>query len=131
MYRIGIDLGGTNTAAGLVDAQGRIVDRASVKTNLPTDPQRIVNDMVHLTNLLLDRNGLQKKDIAMVGVGVATGVASSPLRLTVTITITARMMASTRTMPKIICQRAFMDALLFAAVPFTVLGVPAGVRPDC
>ena len=70
MYRIGIDLGGTNTAAGLVDAQGRIVDRASVKTNLPTDPRRIVNDMVHLTNLLLERNGLQKKDIAIVGVGV-------------------------------------------------------------
>ena len=70
MYRIGIDLGGTNTAAGLVDTQGRIVDRASVKTNLPTDPQRIVNDMVHLTNLLLERNGLQKKDIAIVGVGV-------------------------------------------------------------
>ena len=70
MYRIGIDLGGTNTAAGLVDAQGKIVDRASVKTNLPTDPRRIVNDMVHLTNLLLERNGLQKKDIAMVGVGV-------------------------------------------------------------
>lgn len=66
-----------------------------------------------------------------LGVGVATGVASSPLRLTVTITITARIMASTRTMPKIICQRAFMDALPFAAGPFTVLGVPAGVLPDC
>jgi glucokinase len=70
MYRIGIDLGGTNTAAGLVDAQGRIVDRASVKTNLPTDPQRIVQDMVYLTNLLLERNGLQKEQVAMVGVGV-------------------------------------------------------------
>ena len=70
MYRIGIDLGGTNTAAGLVDDQGKILDRASVKTNLPTDPQRIVRDMVYLTNLLLERNGLRKENIALVGVGV-------------------------------------------------------------
>ena len=70
MYRIGIDLGGTNTAAGLVDAAGKIVDRASVKTNLPTNLQRIVKDMVYLTNLLMERNGLQKTDIAIVGVGV-------------------------------------------------------------
>ena len=70
MYRIGIDLGGTNTAAGLVDDQGKILDRASVKTNLPTDPQRIVQDMVYLTNLLLERNSLQKEQVALVGVGV-------------------------------------------------------------
>ena len=65
MYRIGIDLGGTNTAAGLVDDQGKILDRASVKTNLPTDPQRIVRDMVYLTNLLLERNGLRKENIVL------------------------------------------------------------------
>ena len=70
MYRIGIDLGGTNTAAGLVDDQGKILDRASVKTNLPTDLQRIVGDMVHLTHLLMERNGLKKEEIALVGVGV-------------------------------------------------------------
>ena len=33
MYRIGIDLGGTNTVAGLVDEHGKILDRESVKTN--------------------------------------------------------------------------------------------------
>ena len=70
MYRIGIDLGGTNTAAGLVDAYGRILDRANVKTNLPTTPQRIMDSMVLLVDQLLQRNGLQKADIAKVGVGV-------------------------------------------------------------
>lgn len=70
MYRIGIDLGGTNTAAGLVDEHGRILDRANVKTNLPTTSQRIMDSMVLLVEELLQRNGLQKSDIARVGVGV-------------------------------------------------------------
>ena len=70
MYRIGIDLGGTNTVAGLVDEHGKILDRESVKTNLPTDLGRIVGDMTRLTQLLLQRNGLQKSQIEMVGVGV-------------------------------------------------------------
>ena len=70
MYRIGIDLGGTNTAAGLVDARGKIIDRASVKTNLPTNIDRIVTSIVQLCHTVMERNGLQKEDIAMVGVGV-------------------------------------------------------------
>ena len=70
MYRIGIDLGGTNTAAGLVDAQGKIIDRETVKTNLPTDLDRIVANIIHLCQTLMTRNGLKKEDICSVGVGV-------------------------------------------------------------
>ena len=70
MYRIGIDLGGTNTAAGLVDETGRIIDRESVKTNLPTDPDRIARDITGLCRALMARNGLQTRDIRSVGVGV-------------------------------------------------------------
>jgi glucokinase len=63
-------LGGTNTAAGLVDAHGHIVDRESVKTNLPTDLDRIVRDITSLCHILMARNSLEKQDIQMVGVGV-------------------------------------------------------------
>lgn len=70
MYRIGIDLGGTNTVAGLVDANGKIVDRESVKTNLPTDLDRIIRDITALCRTLMARNGLEKKHIRSVGVGV-------------------------------------------------------------
>lgn len=70
MYRIGIDLGGTNTAAGLVDEKGTIIDRASVKTDLPTNPERIIGSIVQLTAMLLERNGLSKADVRSVGVGV-------------------------------------------------------------
>ncbi len=70
MYRIGIDLGGTNTAAGLVDECGRIIDRESVKTNLPTDLDRIVRDITGLCRTLMARNGLTDANIQSVGVGV-------------------------------------------------------------
>ncbi len=70
MYRIGIDLGGTNTAAGLVDENGRIIDRESVKTNLPTNLDRIAGDIISLCTALMSRNGLGNADIASVGVGV-------------------------------------------------------------
>ena len=70
MYRIGIDLGGTNTAAGLVDTHGNIIDRESVKTNLPTTLDRIVENITGLCRDLMARNGLTSQDICMVGVGV-------------------------------------------------------------
>ena len=40
-YTIGVDLGGTNIAAGLVDAENKIVDLMSCKTNLPRPSQAV------------------------------------------------------------------------------------------
>ena len=70
MYRIGIDLGGTNTVAGLVDENGKIVNKISVKTNLPTTLDRIVQNILVLTIKLLNTNGISRSQIASVGVGV-------------------------------------------------------------
>lgn len=70
MYRIGIDLGGTNIAAGLVDEHLEIIDKCSVKTNVPRAIESIVQDMVQLVHTLMTRNELDARDIASVGVGV-------------------------------------------------------------
>ncbi len=70
MYRIGIDLGGTNIAAGLVDAQLKIVDKCSVKTNVPRSVESMVADMVQMAETLLKRNHLTWQDAASVGAGV-------------------------------------------------------------
>lgn len=69
MYRIGIDLGGTNTVAGLVSGD-QIIDRQQVKTALPTTIEAIVANILALTQALLGRNGLTIGDIASLGVGV-------------------------------------------------------------
>ena len=70
MFRIGVDLGGTNIAAGLVDDNYKIVDRESVKTNVPRPAESIVQDIARLVNVLRERNNLEEKDIEAVGVGV-------------------------------------------------------------
>lgn len=70
MYRIGIDLGGTNIAAGLVDESFAITDKYSMKTNVPRSIESIVGDMVAMVRTLLDRNGLTVSDLVSMGVGV-------------------------------------------------------------
>ena len=70
MYRIGIDLGGTNIVAGLVDGQYKIVEKISVKTNVPRSVESIAEDMVHMVRELTERNGLKAGDLVSVGVGV-------------------------------------------------------------
>ena len=70
MFRMGVDLGGTNIAAGLVDDNYKIVDRESVKTNVPRPAESIIQDIAGLVNALRERNNLEEKDIEAVGVGV-------------------------------------------------------------
>ena len=70
MYRIGIDLGGTNIVAGLVDENLRIIDKRSVKTNVPRPIESMVEDMAQLVRALMEQNHLQQSDVLSVGVGV-------------------------------------------------------------
>ena len=44
-YYIGIDLGGTNIVAGVVDENYNIISKASTKTNLPRPEKEIADDM--------------------------------------------------------------------------------------
>ena len=68
MFRIGVDLGGTNIAAGLVDDNYKIVDRESVKTNVPRPAESIVQDIAGLVNVLRERNNLEEKERLSVSV---------------------------------------------------------------
>ena len=70
MYRIGIDLGGTNIAVGLVNEQLQIADKCSVKTNVPRSVESMVADMAQMAETLLKRNHLTWQDVASVGAGV-------------------------------------------------------------
>ncbi len=69
MYRIGIDLGGTNIAVGVVDDNYQIVARAKCKTALPRPAEEIVADMVNTAFEAVKNAGLTMDDIKAVGVG--------------------------------------------------------------
>ena len=70
MYRIGIDFGGTSIVTGLVDDSLRIVDKVSVRTNVPRPVESMADDMAAMVRELLERNELRQTDVASVGVGV-------------------------------------------------------------
>lgn len=68
MY-IGIDLGGTNIAAGIVNEKGEIIAKSSVPTHRERDYKEIVADMAELTKNLTQKSGYRLSDIKAVGIG--------------------------------------------------------------
>ena len=69
-YYIGVDLGGTNIAAGIVDKDGKIYCKKSVRTNLPKPESELENDIFKLCKALCEENGYDlHKDIINVGIG--------------------------------------------------------------
>lgn len=69
MYRIGIDLGGTNIVAGVVNDSHEIISRAKCKTNMPRPASAIMEDMAKMARQAVADAGLTMDDIAYVGVG--------------------------------------------------------------
>lgn len=70
MYYIGIDLGGTNIKAGVVDENGRIISTAFAKT-LPQRPyEEVVRDMAGCMTTVMKHISIGPKDVAAVGIGI-------------------------------------------------------------
>ncbi len=76
MYYIGVDLGGTNIAIGIVNDNYEIVRKGSTRTNPHREPDLITADMADLIKRLLSDEGLTVSDIESVGVA-APGTANS------------------------------------------------------
>ena len=68
MY-IGIDLGGTNIAAGVVDEAGKIIYKASVPTLAQRPIDEIVEDMANLCIDVVNGADCQISEIKSVGIG--------------------------------------------------------------
>ncbi len=68
-YRIGVDLGGTNIAVGIVDGAQRIVGRASVPTEPVHGAAGVVDDIVRCIALALGEAGAEMADCTAIGVG--------------------------------------------------------------
>lgn len=68
MFFIGIDLGGTNIAAGIVDEKYSIVKKGSVPTLAQRPFDQIITDMVSLCKKLCEDCGLRFSDAAGIGI---------------------------------------------------------------
>lgn len=69
-YVIGIDLGGTNLKAGIVDTDGKILHRLSIKTNSHADSQIISSQILSLITEIIQ--SAHRKESDMIGVGLGS-----------------------------------------------------------
>ena len=68
-YYCGIDLGGTNIKAGIVDGEGKLLNKVSIKTRAERAMEEIIHDMGKLAVDAIKDAGLEVKDIEAIGIG--------------------------------------------------------------
>ncbi len=73
-YRVGIDLGGTNIVAGVVDKDYNIIARAECKTAIPRPEADVCDSMADIVKKAVKKAKLTMDDIAYIGIGVPGAV---------------------------------------------------------
>ncbi|NBI18132.1 ROK family protein [Neglecta sp. X4] len=68
MYYLGIDLGGTNIAVGIVDEENKIIARANSKTQTE-NAEQVADAMAETAHKALESAGLTLADVPWIGVG--------------------------------------------------------------
>lgn len=76
MYKLGIDLGGTNIVAGVVNEEYKIVGVGKVKTNPPRSADEIADDMAKAALTAIENAGITLDDIDSMGIGTPGAIDS-------------------------------------------------------
>ncbi len=69
MYRVGIDLGGTNIVSGVVDENYNIVAKARLKTNSKRGFEAVVQDMATTVKMALEKANIDISQVDAIGIG--------------------------------------------------------------
>jgi len=69
-YTIGIDIGGTKSAYGLLNSQKQIVSRMTHPSNNACKPEFFFDEVVANINKIMSDNDINKEDLRGVGVGM-------------------------------------------------------------
>ena len=77
-YYIGIDLGGTNIAAGVVNENNEVIAKTSVKTGSGRELNLIVDDMAKVAKAAAESIGLTLADVEWVGVAHRAPLTKQP-----------------------------------------------------
>ncbi len=68
-YFLGLDLGGTNIKAGVIDDQGHVHARHCIPTEADRGPDQVITNMIAAAQGATEQAGLSMNDIARVGIG--------------------------------------------------------------
>lgn len=74
MFKVGVDLGGTNIAVGVVDEKYNIVGKGKVKTNAPRPAEQIFADIRKAIDLAVEDAGITMDEVESIGVGTPGSV---------------------------------------------------------
>ena len=74
MYRIGVDLGGTNIAVGVIDESYNIIGRGKVKTRAPRPAEAIFDSIKEAVDMAVVNAGINYDEITSVGIGTPGSV---------------------------------------------------------
>lgn len=67
---VGVDVGGTNTAIGVVDAAGNVLVKDNIDTPAHGDIERYITDLTNTIKALISSVKLVNPDIEILGIGV-------------------------------------------------------------
>lgn len=74
MYRIGVDLGGTNIATGVIDENYKIIGRGKVKTRAPRPAEEIFASIKEAADMAVADAGISYDEISSIGIGTPGSV---------------------------------------------------------
>ncbi len=68
-YYVGVDLGGTNIKAGLLDAQTQVLSRLSVPTEIERGREQITANIITAAERSITEAGVKRDEVAGIGIG--------------------------------------------------------------
>lgn len=68
-YSLGIDIGGTNISAGVIDSSFNIISKSRIKTNASRPYEQVFDDIVLAGRQAVETAGLNLSDMEWVGIG--------------------------------------------------------------
>ncbi len=69
MYKIGVDLGGTNIAVGVINEKYEIIGRGKAKTNMPRPAKEIFDDIVKCIFIAAEDAKIDMSEVESIGIG--------------------------------------------------------------
>ena len=82
MMDVGIDVGGTNLRAGVVDEQGKLLSRVSQPVGTLKSPEELIRRLAELAQKAVEDAGTPEKQIQSVGVGIPGAVSEGNILYT-------------------------------------------------
>ena len=70
MYYVGIDVGGTNLKAGVVDENGHIIAKVDCPTKVERGHEAVVADMAKLALRAIEKSGVSMDEVKSIGIGI-------------------------------------------------------------